>query len=144
MLENQTYPRPTRPNDPSALEMSIYNFELKAKAFHDQRLDSSTNKNDKELLDKMNRDYDHLQHEKRRISSHVLLQKKLTAYRSSCASASEDDLLNEKHHPTDKLAENLTAVGEPKPTTMHEPHHIICGKGKFQQEDMLLASIRRD
>lgn len=64
MLQNQAYPHPTRPADPSALEMSIYNFELKAKAYHDQRLNNSTNKNDKELLNKMKRDYDHLQHEK--------------------------------------------------------------------------------
>jgi len=89
----------------------------------------------------MKRDYDHLQHEKKRIATHVLLQRNLAAYRESSANASEDELLQEKHHPTKKLADNLTAVGEPKPTPMHEPHHIICGKGKYQQESLLLARL---
>ncbi|WP_028866225.1 AHH domain-containing protein [Psychromonas aquimarina] len=141
MLQNQAYPHPTRPADPSVMEMAIYNFELKAKAFHDQRLKNSTGENNKELLDKMKRDYEHLQHEKRRISAHVILQNDLEAYRDECSKSTVKKLRNEDHHPTAKLAANLTAVGEPKPTTMHEPHHIICGKGRFQQANMKLARL---
>jgi len=141
MLESNNYPHPTRPNNPSILELSIYNFELKAKAFHDQRLNNADKEQGAELLEKMKRDYEHLQYEKRRISTHVLLQKDLAAYRASSAEATEDELVNEKHHPTTILAKNLTAVGEPKPTVMHEPHHIICGKGRYQQASMLLARL---
>jgi len=135
----QHYPHPTRPSNPSLLELAIYNFELKAKKFHDEKL--KVDCNDKGKLAQMTRDYDHLQCEKRRIVTHVALQKGLSDYRNTSENASINTLLAEQHHPTDALGKYLTAIGEPKPTKMHEAHHIICGKGKYLQPVMLTARL---
>lgn len=136
LLESRLYPHPTRPDNPSALELAIYNYEIKAKDYHNQRIKKSDNK-DVQL--KMKRDFEHLQREKTRITSHVFVQESLNTYRDNNKISELDQLIEEKHHPTDKLASYLTAIGEPKPTTMHEAHHIICGKGKFRQAIMLEA-----
>ncbi|XQW86705.1 AHH domain-containing protein [Thalassotalea piscium] len=135
-LENRLYPHPTRPNDPTPLELAIFNYELKAKEYHNQRIKKN---NSKDVQDKMKRDFEHLQREKERITGHVKIQESLRVYRKNNADADLVELAEEKHHPTDKLARYLTAIGEPKPTTMHEAHHIICGKGKFRQAMLLEA-----
>lgn len=134
------YPQPQRPNNPSVLEMSIYNYELKAKAYHDKKIATSPSDN-LEFLDKMKRDLEHLKNEKRRLVSLCTVQESLSAYRAHNERASEDELANEDHHPTSKLAKYLTAVGEPKPTVNHEAHHIICGKGQHRQRLMALARL---
>ena len=89
----------------------------------------------------MKRDFDQLQREKQRITSHALIQESLNVYREKCENSTRSQLSVEEHHPTDKLARYLTAVGEPKPTQMHEAHHIICGKGRFRQAIMLRARL---
>ncbi|WP_236559619.1 AHH domain-containing protein [Colwellia sp. 20A7] len=138
ILENRLYPHPTRPNDPSPLELAIFNYELKAKNYHNQRIKKN---NSKDIQEKMKRDFEHLQREKTRITGHVLAQESLNIYRENNEKLTTKQLRQEKHHPTEKLASYLTAVGEPKPTTMHEAHHIICGKGRFRQAMMLRARL---
>lgn len=132
------YPHPERPANPSSLEMAIYNFELKAKLFHDE---NNKNNPDSAKLKKLTTDYEHLQKEKKRIESVLIAQSALAAYRESNRLASTETLLDEEHHPTDSLAKHLFAVGEPKPTKQHEAHHIISGKGRYNQEAMLRARL---
>lgn len=125
------YPQPSRPAEPTPLEMAIYNFELKAKAHYDNK---SANK------EKLNRDFEHLQKEKTRLLSVVIAQESLSQYRQRNETVGEEVLSEEPHHPTKILAQYLSAVGEPKPTINHEAHHIICGKGRFRQ--VLIAQAR--
>lgn len=140
MQTNRAYPKPERSDNPSPLEMAIYNFELKAKAYHDQKLVNSS-KNDKDILDKMKQDFEHLQKEKKRLLSLYSMQESLSAYRKQNEDTTEDELAKEEHHPTTKLAKFLTAVGEPKPTRNHEAHHIICGKARHRQRLMAFARL---
>ncbi|MPW29940.1 hypothetical protein F9L16_13175 [Agarivorans sp. B2Z047] len=141
--EQRIYPHPTRPSNPNALELAIYQFELKAKKFHDAKLAGvpASSEEEKALLEKMTRDYEHLEAEKSRITGLVIAQESLKAYREACSSASLKDLKEEAHHPTDRLARHLASVGEPKPTKRREPHHIVCGKGKFLRSRMMRARL---
>lgn len=139
------YPKPERPSNPTPLEMIIYNYELKARDFHNARNkgapanESAVAK--KARIDKCNRDWQHLKVERRKIAAHFKLQTQLTQYRESCKQRSAFELLAEKHHPTKTLAKNLAAVGEIKPTSFHEAHHIIPGKGRYMQADMELCRL---
>jgi len=77
-LESRLYLHPTRPNNPTVLEIAIYNCELKAKNYHNQRI------NNKDAQESMKRDYEHLQREKERIINHVVVQENLRLYRDNC------------------------------------------------------------
>ncbi|MBH0001128.1 AHH domain-containing protein [Pseudoalteromonas sp. NSLLW24] len=134
------YPHPERPQNPSPLEMAIYNYELKAKEFHNKRI-AQKGPTSEELKNKMARDFNHLQKEKERIRAHARLQTDLKEYRELSASSTVTQLKQEKHHPTQKLARHLAAIGEPKPTKLHEAHHIICGTGQYQSANMLQTRL---
>jgi len=130
MQLQKIYPRPERPSDPFPLVMAIYNFELIAKKYHDE---ANKQNPDNEKLKKLIRDYDHLQAEKKRIESISIAQIALKEYRELNSSAAQFELAEEQHHPTNTLARYLFSVGEPKPTKEHEAHHIILGKGRYNQ-----------
>ena len=138
MLDPHLYPKPDRPDNPTPLEMAIYNYELKARSHYEQRMGGST---DEELLEKLERDLKHLQNEKRRLLSVAVAQESLEGYRKYTESSSAGELESEGHHPTDKLAKFLTAEGEFKPTRNHQAHHIVPGKGQYQQMLMLDARL---
>ncbi|PKH31972.1 AHH domain-containing protein [Shewanella sp. ALD9] len=133
-----TYPQPTRPNEPSALEMAIYNFELKAKKYYDAKQKSN---NSKQVQSQLDQDYKHLQEQRKRIESVAIAQSYLQDYRDVSSKASLSDLKSEAHHPTRKLANFLFAIGEPQPTSNHEAHHIISGKGRFLQAQIIAARL---
>lgn len=132
-----TYPKPVRPAGATALEMAIYNYELKAQAYHNAKGQNAT----KQELARLEADYLHLQKEKKRIKSVVVAQTALDAYRNKCGLASADDLLEEGHHPTGDLAKYLFAVGEPKPSNLHEAHHIISGEGRYNKVAIMDARL---
>ena len=50
-------------------------------------------------------------------------------------------MLSEVYHPTRDLADNLFAVGEARPGGLFDAHHIIPGKGRWQQNEMLAARL---
>lgn len=131
------YPKPERPSGATALEMAIYNYELKAQSYHNAKCKNPT----KEKLARLEADYLHLKNEKRRIKSVVIAQTALAEYRRECGLSSADELLEEEHHPTNDLAKYLSAVGEPKPTNLHEAHHIISGKGRYNTSAMMDARL---
>lgn len=137
-------PMPTRPSDPTPLEMAIYNYELKARDFHNTKnaqvsLNETAEDRAKRLLQR-DQDWNHLRLERRKIAIQARQQEELEKYRTENREKSIKELSQEAHHPTQKLAKNLLAVGEPKPTTMHEPHHIIPGKGRHLK--MLMVQCR--
>ena len=45
------------------------------------------------------------------------------------------------HHPTSDLAKYLSAIGEPKPTNLHEAHHIISGEGRYNKAAIMDARL---
>ncbi|MFU2510662.1 AHH domain-containing protein [Pseudoalteromonas sp. ASV78] len=138
MRQHANYPQPSRPSDPSPLELAIYNFELKAKSYYDAQQKSDDSE---QLKKRLNQDYNHLQREKRRIESVAIAQNYLQQYRSDNEKLDVEQLLQEPHHPTAKLAKFLFATGEPQPTIHHEAHHIIAGKGRYLQPKMLAARL---
>ncbi|GAA3925140.1 AHH domain-containing protein [Litoribacillus peritrichatus] len=133
-----------RPSNPSPLQLSIYRFELKARKYHyDKALAAPANES---LAQKKNRekafeeDWNHLQKEKERLSA-LALAENLKKYREESASKSLSELQREPHHPTHTLSNNLAAIAEPKPSTSHEPHHIIMGKGRWLVMEMMRARL---
>jgi len=135
------YPQPERPSDPTPLEMAIYNYELKAKAFYDKKAQLGDTK-ESDVTKRLNQDYKHLKQERNRLEYITIAQESLDAYRASNELASRRELSSEEHHPTKKLASFLTASGEPKPSIKHEAHHIIAGKGRFNKPATARARLR--
>lgn len=139
------YPPPERPLNPSPLEMIIYLYEQKAHSFHHAKHQSApkseTSAQKAEREAKRDRDWKHLRLERRKIVAHIKLQESLAAYREESKTKSIRELVAEEHHPTKKLARNLRAAGEPKPTPIHEAHHIIPGSGKHRRELMLQSRL---
>ncbi|MCE9685811.1 AHH domain-containing protein [Shewanella sp. AS16] len=137
---NQYYdiPLPERPLDPTPLEMIIYQYELKAREFHNTKnkatAHSETEEQMAQRIAKRDRDWQHLRLERRKISAHVMLQENLALYREENSSKTPRELLAEKHHPTKKLSRNLRATGELQPTPIHEAHHIIPGEGRHRKK----------
>lgn len=135
------YPKPDRPANPTPLDMAIYNFELKAKSYHDESIKKDPNA---EKLKKLALDYEHLQIEKKRIESVSIAQSALELYRVNRSHSTRKALLEETHHTTNttnNLARFLFAVGEPKPTKYHEAHHIIPGTGRDNKQAVLRARL---
>ena len=138
-------PKPERPTNPTPLEMIIYNYELEARKFHNTRNKmapvNESAEDKRARIAKRDRDWQHLRVERRKIAAHLKLQTQLNLYREANKKRSAFELLAEDHHPTKKLARNLAAIGEAKPTTFHEPHHIIPGQGKYDQPIMEICRI---
>lgn len=139
-----TIPSP-RPSNPTALELAIHRFEEQAKAYHYEKtkLAKATGQPSEiaKARAKLDRDWQHLQRERIRISTQAQLQRSLEDYRAAAKQKTEEELLAEPHHPTTVLARHLTAVGEPKPSRDHDPHHIIAGKGRFRPRAMEQARL---
>lgn len=72
----------------------------------------------------------------------LIAQQSLESYRAESEGSSVKELAEEEHHPTEKLAKFLRAAGEPKPTSYHEAHHIVCGKGRYRQRLTYAARLR--
>ena len=81
----------------------------------------------------------HLQNQRARTCVIADIQAQLDSYRTegrqaTVGSRSEVEqkqkiLLNEKHHPTEKLEKMMMAACRPKPSQRHSAHHIVAGKG---------------
>lgn len=139
------FPMPERPLDPTPLEMIIYLYELKARDFHNARHQaapkSETPQQKAERAAKRDKDWFHLKLERRKIAAHIKQQESLAAYREENKNKSVRELAAEEHHPTKQLVRNLRAAGEPKPTPIHEAHHIIPGSGKHRRELLLKSRL---
>jgi len=127
-------PKPERPLDPTPLEMIIYNYELEARKFHNERNKAAPAnecpKVKQARLAKCDRDWKHLRLERKKIAAHFKMQTQLSRYREANQQRDIEAMLTETHHPTRRLVRNLRAVGEAKPTQFHEAHHIIPGSGR--------------
>ncbi|CCN71474.1 putative large secreted protein [Vibrio nigripulchritudo SFn118] len=146
MPKNPNFPQVfRRPSNPSPMELGIYMYEKKAAKFHKERDKEAplneTKSQKSKRLDQARRDKLHLLGERRKLAAHAKIQKELREYRTASLEKDEEDLVAENHHPTKILARNLLAVGEPKPTIQHEAHHIIPGKGRYLQEELIISRL---
>ncbi|WP_350997940.1 AHH domain-containing protein [Shewanella sp. TB7-MNA-CIBAN-0143] len=138
-------PLPMRPIDPTPLDMIIYQYELKARNFHNTKNKatpaSESAEQKTQRIAKRDRDWKHLRLERRTIAAHIMMQENLTTYREENKSKNVRELLAERHHPTQKLARNLRAIGEPQPTPIHEAHHIIPGEGRHRKQLVISSRL---
>ena len=128
-----------RPSNPSALELAIHRYEVECAKFHNKRYAClpQDSKKAEAWIDQAIRDWQHLKVMRRQIVGHVTQQQSLAAYRAAAKNKMIEELYVEEHHPTERLAKHLSAAGEPKPTPEHEAHHIIPGKGRYRQDEIM-------
>lgn len=137
-------PKP-RPSNPTPLELAIHRFEHEARVYHHKKAQLASASGCAEQLaaqrTALDRDWQHLQRERIRISTQAELQAGLEDYRANAKEQTAAQLSKEPHHPTAQLVRNLTAIGEPKPSLDHDPHHIIMGKGRWRKRQMIRARM---
>ncbi|WKT59942.1 AHH domain-containing protein [Microbulbifer thermotolerans] len=146
--------QPPAPNAPpkaaTALEMAIYEFEKKCDAYHATQYSPSLSNESPQERDKRLREWrearEHLEQERRRINTLASIEDGLVKYRMEFNALTSSQRLErmrkEKHHPTKVLARHLLAEGEPKPSLQHVAHHLIPGKGRCKQKNLLAARIK--
>lgn len=133
------YSTPTRSQNPSAQELQLYNFELLAREHYHKKLLCDPNC---ELTKKaMLKDFKHLENERMRILKPAEARAILSSYAQKVESMGTEEKMEEKHQPTTTLQKNLRAAGELKPSASHEAHHIICGKGRWDQAAVMRARL---
>lgn len=140
-------PIPARPENPTGMEMAIYNFEKKCAEFHNAEraadVSKMTPKQQLEHAIAQDKDWQHLNNLKAALIAHTIQDldnKSLDEYRDAARNQLlPEDLEKEKHHPPAKLEKFLAAIGELKPSHHHAAHHIIMGKGSYQQLEMQQA-----
>lgn len=133
------YAMPTRPQNPSAQDLQLYNFELLARN-HFQKL-LKNNPNCVDTKKAMANDIAHLKKEREKILRPAEARAILASYRANSESTSIEDKMGEKYRPTKALQKNLRAAGEMKPSSSHEAHHIICCKGRWDQAAVMRARL---
>lgn len=144
MTSYNSKPAPERPSNPTGAEMALYLYEKRCKSFHDNKCIVAKNNGElsdkeiKKLQGRLDRDWLHLQRQRASLIGHAR-QQDLKAYREKSKSAGISKLLKEAHHPTKTLANLLCQDAEPKPSDVHEAHHIIMGKGKYMIAEMMQA-----
>ncbi|KIP65432.1 hypothetical protein SN11_25175 [Vibrio harveyi] len=137
-----------RPKEASAAELALDRYDLLVADFYEKYRTTPSKSETKAQRDKRliaeARDLKFLKLKRIELIAHARvedLEDKLESYTSENLQKNASDLLREKHHPTGRLAGNLTAAGEPQPTQNHEPHHIIPGEGRFRKADMRAARL---
>jgi len=139
-------------HEQSALDRAISEFEGCAKAYYKQKGRSNANETEQQ---KETREKDlasalrHLKVERLRALTQIQVCFQLEEYQQAAKIASEGDfdeqletqqiLMEEKHHPTDKLANLMRMEGRPQPSPQFTPHHIVQGKGK--RDNAYLARV---
>lgn len=130
------------------LDRAISEFEAKAKSHYTKKANIPADetaeqrvKREKELEESLR----HLKFERLRAKTQIQVQCRLDEYRSLARMAKADDgadwdelekaraiLAAEDHHPTDKLANFMRAMGRPQPAIRFTAHHIVMGAGRTE------------
>ncbi len=129
----------------SPLEAAIQNYSNKAKDFYAKKASSPPIQNETKK-ERLAREHElalalkHLETERLMTETIVDVQAQIELYREQNRKRPGESreqtrnriskLGKEKHHPTDLLSGYMRAVGRPKPSTKHTPHHIVPGKGR--------------
>lgn len=125
----------------SHLELTIKNFEKKAREYHCNKLKKANTKAEREKLNELlSSQLDHLNCQRRSIDAMVSVQYQLALYQQNNRGTDTEtdderenrlDCLDEEgHHPTEELMRNMHAVGDISPDKYCACHHIVQGKGR--------------
>ncbi|WP_104401811.1 AHH domain-containing protein [Vibrio penaeicida] len=132
--------RSNRPANPSAAELALDRYDMLVRDFYikykSNKAPKAPKAQVKRMLEAEQRDLKFLKMKRTQLIAHAKvaeMEAELRDYVEGNQSKKLKELSEEEHHPTQKLARNLTAAGEPKPTINHEAHHIVPGKGRFKQ-----------
>lgn len=137
------------PKAATPLEQAIYEYERRCDTYF-TKISSSTPAGEtptqkERRLEEWSKERGHLEAERRKVLTLASMEEQLAKYRSefgiSTSSEVLTQMLNEAHHPTKQLAKFMATEGEPKPSTKHAAHHIVPGKGRWKQSDMLAVRI---
>ncbi|MCS0313179.1 AHH domain-containing protein [Vibrio diabolicus] len=137
-----------RPSNPTAAELALDRFDALVDDFYSKyRVAPPADETEQQRAKRLQFEAQDLRFLKKvriELIAHARvedMQAKLQSYSAENLKKNAKELFVEKHHPTTKLANNLTAAGEPKPTKNHEPHHIIPGSGRFRKAEMRAARL---
>ena len=106
-------PMPTRPSEPTVLEMSLYNYQKKAREFYINKNNTApvneTSKERQERIERQNRDWEHLKLQRKSLAIQAWLESQLEQYRqkNSVAKRSETYIAA----ISDTLLPNNTSIG---------------------------------
>ncbi|MFT7562016.1 MAG: hypothetical protein ACI93R_003950 [Flavobacteriales bacterium] len=133
------------PKAATVLELAIYNFEKKCDAHHSKAptltANGETGADKERRFKEWSQARDHLNQERHKINTLASMEAGLIKYREECNILTSSERLEvmrvEKHHPAKNLAKYLVAAGEPKPSLTHVAHHIVPGKGRWRQPQLL-------
>ncbi|WKE66485.1 AHH domain-containing protein [Gallaecimonas kandeliae] len=143
--KHRPLPAPERPQDPTPLELAIYNYEVACAKYHNGKTAMLSQQASKEERQKLyaaqEKDWQHLQRRKAALATHAQLQGELETYRTENRLKDPFELQDEPHHPTQRLTRHLYAIGEVKPSPKHAAHHIIMGKGRYRAGQMARARL---
>lgn len=136
------FEQPPAPNAPpksaTPLELAIYQFEQNCCEYHKRKAigapagETAKQKEERNLA--FQKEWACLQQERNKVIILTQIQAQLEKYRAENKEKRVGELRGEDHHPTGDLVKHLAAVGEPKPSPNHDAHHIIPGKGRYQQD----------
>ncbi|MFC6632791.1 AHH domain-containing protein [Microbulbifer taiwanensis] len=138
------------PKAATHLETAIYEFEKKCDTYHaSQCAPVPTNEAQAERekrLKEWNEARAFLAQERHKINTLASIEAGLQKYREelNILTSSErlEKMRKELHHPASKLAKHLVAAGEPKPSIDHVAHHIVPGKGRWRQKQLVDIRIQ--
>ncbi|WP_417763957.1 AHH domain-containing protein [Shewanella sp.] len=139
---------PSRPENPTPLELAIYQFEKRCAEYHSReramKVAKLSEAEQTRFTENQSREWNHLQNLKAAIVAQDLIdpaQQPLLDYRQSVKEKTITERLQEPHHPPKILARNLAADGELQPSPRYAPHHIIMGKGRHRKALMSAARL---
>lgn len=148
---NKSYsplPMPVRPENPSPLELLVYEFEKRCAEYHSkeraQKVKLLSSKDQARFIENQSLEWNHLQNLKAALIAYDIVtpsQQELAKYREEVKNKSVFERAKESHHPPKLLAKNLAANGELQPSPRYAPHHIIMGKGQYRQAMMSAARL---
>ncbi|WKE65423.1 AHH domain-containing protein [Gallaecimonas kandeliae] len=148
-----TYPykplaAPVRPENPTPLELAIYQFEKRCAEYHSkeraQKVANLSPKEQAKFSENQRLEWEHLQNLKAALIAHDIAtpaKQPLADYRQAVTNKTLTERLQEPHHPPKVLARNLEADGDPQPSPRYAPHHIIMGKGRYRKPLMSAARL---
>lgn len=148
MTEHNEQPRAPEapPKYATPFEMAVYEYEKKAfkhyKAVSAGAPPNESEEARKKRISEWNDTKEHLRKERLRLTSLAGLEAEIAEYRKQMISKGPMEMLEEKHHPTKDLVKNLVANHEPRPSAVHVAHHLVPGKGRWRQTEVLDVRLR--
>lgn len=132
------------------LEAAINRYDKIAKNHYSHK-NKNLNLTGEERKAELIKSQDFLGNERRHLETIAEVQASLVMYRNQGMAATKGTnkeqqqaiaiMKSEEHHPTKDLERLMRAEGIPKPSRHHTAHHILPGKGRWQQVNVARARV---